>query len=320
VSSSVYVCADEPPARAEAPVFRLGPDVQVAAKGAALIDAINTVFGAMAVDADAKTVGASGGRGKIALTFELRRVDRSRVRLFANGLPIVSVERESEIAPTLEATLVGCAVRRRTDAAAFHAASVEVGGSGVILSGSKGSGKSTLALALANDGARYLGDEVAFVRYEDGALEAFPKAVTLKEGSFSRFADTRTHTDPIRGRVRYHRPKTEAPIGYRTRPELLIFPVWCEAREQVQIDPVPQPEVALELIRQAFGGLERDRRTLALVRRLSELPAYRLAFSDAGDACAAIRRLVHVVQGHRALHAIDGGFVREEMGFEPTSV
>lgn len=284
MSSSVHACAQNQNAIAERS-WRLGPDVLVHAKGILLRHAIDTVFASLAhegVLAPAKT----------SLVFELRRIDSGKLRLFANGLPIVSVSDERELAPTLEGTLIGCAVRKRADAAALHAGAVEVDGRGVLLSGRKGAGKSTLVLTLANEGARYLGDEIAFVRYDGAMADAFPKAVTLKEGSFSLFPEVTTHEDAVRGRVRYHRPMSSVGAGHRSSIDMIVFPTWSEDQSGAAIYEVPAAEVALELIRASFGGLERDRRMLSLVRRLAQVPAYRIAYSDARAASEAIRELL----------------------------
>jgi SpoVK/Ycf46/Vps4 family AAA+-type ATPase len=160
VSSSVHACAPNQNAIADRS-WRLGPDVLVHAKGILLRHAIDTVFSNLGCE-DPTAIPT-----KTSLVFELRRIDKSRLRLFANGLPIVTLSDEGELAPALEGTLIGCAVRKRLESAALHAGTVELGGQGVLISGAKGAGKSTLTLTLANEGARYLGDEIAFVRYDD---------------------------------------------------------------------------------------------------------------------------------------------------------
>lgn len=283
MSASVHLCA--PQSAAIDRGWRLGPDVLVHAKGTLIRHAIDTVFSNLSNDDALATA-------KTSLTFELRRADEARIRLYANGLPIVSLTGELELTPALEGTLVGCAVRKRADSAALHAGVVEVGGRGVVISGQKGAGKSTLVLTMANDGGRYLGDEVAFVRYDDAMIDAFPKAATLKEGSFSLFPEVTTHQDVVRGRVRYHRPASAARYGHRSSIDLIVFPCWSEDQQATAIEEVPAAEVALELIRASFGGLERDRRMLSLVRRLAQVPAYRIAYSDARTASQAIQELL----------------------------
>lgn len=73
-------------------------------------------------------------------------------------------------------------LRLRADALFFHAASLAVGGRGVLLVGPKGSGKSTLALALAARGHGFLGDETACYLPASGELLAFRRPVGIKPG------------------------------------------------------------------------------------------------------------------------------------------
>lgn len=283
MSASVQACFENVSSADR--TYRFGPEVLIQAKGHLLRHAIDTVFSKM-------STGSAETLSKNDLVFDLRRIDRGRLRLFANGLPIVSLQEELELVPVLEGTLIGCAVRKRSECAAMHAGVVEIGGSGVLLAGSKGSGKSTLTLSLANEGARYFGDEVAFVRYDDAQVEAFPKAVTLKEGSFSMFGDTTTYRDPVRGKVRYHRPKSAVAAQERSSIDLVILPSWSSDQQGAVIQEVGGAEAAMELIRASFGGLERDRRMLSLVRRLAQVPTYRLQYSDSSSAHDAIKELL----------------------------
>ena len=64
----------------------------------------------------------------------------------------------------------------------MHAASVVVGGSGIILTGPKGAGKTTLSLALAARGHGFLGDEIAALRLADGVLLPFRRATSIRPG------------------------------------------------------------------------------------------------------------------------------------------
>ncbi len=72
--------------------------------------------------------------------------------------------------------------RLRRDAIFFHAASVALNGSGVMLIGPKGAGKSTTSLALAARGVPLLGDEIACWLPETGMIEPFLRPVGVKPG------------------------------------------------------------------------------------------------------------------------------------------
>lgn len=213
------------------------------------------------------------------------------MRLFANGLPIFSVKHENELAPMLEGTLVGYAVRTRNDCAVFHAATVAVDGRCILMPGGKGSGKSTLALTLGREGARYFGDELAFVRFDDQKLEAFPKAVTLKQGSFPFAPDAMTHQDRVRGPIRYQSPPSSAGLGEQASVGLILFPRYLPGASELRITELEPHEVALELIQQCFGGLERDSRMMEIVAALSKTPAYAISFSEGTDVFKILREL-----------------------------
>jgi hypothetical protein len=279
---------------AERPVFeplerawRLGGAAHVfARKDSVLPEAIDRVFGAMAVNALER-------RAERVLSLDARPVDGGALRIYANGLPIVRVRADEELAPTLEGTIAGFAVRTRDDAAAFHAASLEIDGRGVMLPGQKGSGKSTLALALALERtATYLGDELAFIRFDDRRMEAFPKAVTLKEGSFSLFPEADTFRDPLRGPVRYHHPENCAPAGHIVDLDLIVFPRYVPEAEEPCATEVEPAQTAFELIRHCFGGLERDPRTMSSIAAISRVPAFEITFSDPAAAGRAIRAIL----------------------------
>ena len=51
--------------------------------------------------------------------------------------------------------------------------------------------------------------------------------------------------------------------------------------EQPDIRPLPPALTALSLVRQLFGGLDRDPRHLALVKDLAATPAFSLTYPDA---------------------------------------
>lgn len=71
----------------------------------------------------------------------------------------------------------------------LHAAAVAHGGSGVVLPGPSGAGKSTLTAALVRAGFGYLSDELVGVEVGSGRLLPYPRALTVKRGSFGVLAD-----------------------------------------------------------------------------------------------------------------------------------
>jgi HPr serine kinase-like protein len=85
-----------------------------------------------------------------------------------------------------QSVIANCAfnwlLRMQRDLLFFHAATVGVGGAGVLITGSKGAGKSTLSMALASRGHDFLGDEIAAVRKRGHELLAVRRAVSIRPG------------------------------------------------------------------------------------------------------------------------------------------
>ncbi|HEY2976701.1 MAG TPA: hypothetical protein VGJ35_01940 [Burkholderiaceae bacterium] len=67
-----------------------------------------------------------------------------------------------------------------------HAASVGIGGAGVLLVGPSGSGKTTTAITLASRGHRYFGDDVAALRTETAELLPFWRIAHVRPGPHAR--------------------------------------------------------------------------------------------------------------------------------------
>jgi hypothetical protein len=211
------------------------------------------------------------------------------LRVSLDGLALFTAA-DDELAPALEAALLGWVVRTRGGVVPLHASAVAVGARAVLFLGDKGSGKSTLAAQL---GAAwpYLGDEVAFVRITDNVLEPFPKAATIKAGAFAVMPASRDWRDPVRGPVRYHAPalssRAELPIG------ALVWPQWSApspAALSPELAPLAPDEMAVRLIRQSFGGLERDPRTLDTIAALAALPGFELRYTSTAQARVALEQ------------------------------
>lgn len=71
----------------------------------------------------------------------------------------------------------------------LHAGAVSGPGGGVLLPGASGAGKSTLVATLVRAGFGYLTDELVGMSAPGGRLLPFPRALTIKPGSFAALAD-----------------------------------------------------------------------------------------------------------------------------------
>jgi hypothetical protein len=78
----------------------------------------------------------------------------------------------------------------------FHAASVAIGGRGLLIAGEKGAGKSTLSLALGARGHDLLGDEIAATRVSNRQLIPLRRSVSIREGARSALVEARLRDVP----------------------------------------------------------------------------------------------------------------------------
>ncbi len=115
----------------------------------------------------------------------------------------------------------------------LHAASAEREGRALTLTGESGGGKSTLAALLGESGWRLMGDEFALLDCESGLLHAFPRAISLKNGSIEvmkriagedRFGPVLDGTP--KGTIRHLKPNADAiaRMAEPARTALILFP------------------------------------------------------------------------------------------------
>ncbi len=186
----------------------------------------------------------------------------------------------------------------RRDALFFHAASLSLGGKGVLLVGPKGSGKTTLALALACRGHGFLGDETACYLPATGELLPFRRPVGLKPGpqaaavaaSLARLRPAADEEGLVRIAVeKLLGPSTAAPArlaalvflrGFGSEP--VLEPVTAGRGELADLQPLASSLV----------NAPASQRVFAMVRLVGGASCYRLT---AGDADSTARKLEEVI-------------------------
>ena len=97
--------------------------------------------------------------------------------------------------------LNGAAVKRADPFVVLHAGGVALDGAGVIISGPSGAGKTTLTAALVRAGFSYLTDEALAIEPSTGLLHPYPKALSIKPGSWELLADLRPPSSDLSPRV-----------------------------------------------------------------------------------------------------------------------
>jgi hypothetical protein len=92
------------------------------------------------------------------------------------------VDRRQAWQPFIANLAVNRVLRLQRNVLFFHAASVQIADSGIMLVGSKGSGKTTTSLTLASRGHGFLGDEIAAICADTRELLPFRRAASIRAG------------------------------------------------------------------------------------------------------------------------------------------
>ncbi len=182
------------------------------------------------------------------------------------------------------------------DRLVLHGAGVTWRGRSLILPAPSGNGKSTLTAGLVERACGYLTDELVILHPRLDTVVPFPKALSLKQGSFERFESLGPEpTGPEHDRVWYLdaerlRPgsvvKTPTPIGW------ILFPRF-EPGAKTRIQALTVGETVLGLFENTVNlALHKERGLDRLIAIAQEAPGYRLVFGDLDDACSAILEIV----------------------------
>ena len=190
-------------------------------------------------------------------------------------------------------------MRLRGDAIFFHAASVAVGGRGVLIVGPKGAGKSTLALALATRGHGLLGDEHACYVPARDELLPFARPVGVKPGPRARTSDValaRAGRDPERDgmmRVPVEDLPTVAiapgPVPLRA---VLFLRGFGEAAQMERVEPGREELAALQPVASSFANARSTERVFQLVRLLSRAAVFHLRAGLPDDTAALVESVL----------------------------
>ena len=183
-------------------------------------------------------------------------------------------------------------LRLRRDAIFFHAASLAVGGQGVMLVGRKGAGKSTTALALVARGHGFLGDETAGYLPATGELLPMRRPVGIKPGPRARMVDqalSRRGRDPDReGTLRLDLEDlmpVPAPPAV-TLSAILFLSGFGACPEIARIEPTREELAELQPIVGSLVNASPTRRVFEMTRMLSRARVFRLAPGGSPEATA----------------------------------
>jgi HprK-related kinase A len=202
--------------------------------------------------------------------------------------------------PMLEWSINWCAATRANQYVMIHAAVVERGGRALILPGVTGAGKSTLCAGLAHRGWRLLSDEFALIRPAEGALDPWPRPISLKNVSIDvirRWAPEAYMSTPVpntnKGTVAHVRPPAESVrrAAEPAVPSWLVFPTFVK-EDDARLTRVERARAFFRLADCSFNyeslGI-RGFRTLS--RMIDQCDAYEFRYSSLDDALSLLGAL-----------------------------
>jgi hypothetical protein len=188
-------------------------------------------------------------------------------------------------------------LRLRSDLLFFHAASMDVGGKGLLLVGPKGTGKTTTALALTARGHGFHGDETAAYDPAAGCLLPFRRPVGIKPGPQPRAIEQALAAgiprDP-EGLVRVDIERllpapTRSPIPLRA----VVFMEGFVAQPRLaRIQPGREEVAMLQPLGSTLVGADVGRRVFEMMRLLGRAACYRLAAGAPDDTAALLEEVL----------------------------
>ena len=202
--------------------------------------------------------------------------------------------------PMLEWSINWCAATRANQYVMIHAAVLERAGRALVLPGVTGAGKSTLCAGLAHRGWRLFSDEFALIRPGDGALDPWPRPISLKNVSIDvirRWAPDAYMSTPVpntnKGTVAHVRPPADSVrrAGEPAVPAWLVFPTFAKDSAP-SLTRMPKARAFFRLADCSFNyeslGI-RGFRTLS--RMIDGCDAYEFRYSSLDDALSLLGAL-----------------------------
>lgn len=187
--------------------------------------------------------------------------------------------------------------RRSDDRVLLHAGCVARHGSAAAIVGESGAGKSTLVARLVREGWDYLSDEAAAIQTVDGRVAAYPKPLTLKQGSWRLFPDLEPSVPEVSppftaGRWLVH-PDELRPgsVGDTSTPRWLFF-LHRDAGFTARARPVRAAEALTRVLRQCLNPHAVTQQGMdTLCALTSHCEIYQLECSDSIAAQALIDQI-----------------------------
>lgn len=226
-----------------------------------------------------------------------RRTGLRHYHIVANGEEAFTVRRRTRILPHVEAAVNLLIARYLPGYLQIHASVMSRDGLAAVFPGRPTVGKTTLAAALLARGWKYLSDEFALIDPVTRRVVPYPKALSVKSGSFDMLArlglpifESPMHRRRLKGWVRPLDPYRVRPdaVGRPCRVGLIIFPEHG-AGDAPAIEPLSRAEAVFELAHSCFNFFKFRRRGVELLvdvaRRAS---CHRLRTGDLVRSCERV--------------------------------
>ena len=211
-----------------------------------------------------------------------------------NGIAFEKSVVERNLYAAVQKTMMTMAYQVKNNLISLHAAALEYKGSAVIMPAESESGKTTLTALLLKRGFSFFSDDVCSMD-ENGYILPLPFCMSIKEGSWNILECDYPELQRYDIYKRYDEQNIRflfpASSMQRTpqKANFIIFPNYNEGKRTSfkRIDE----NAALEIISKAGYQVQKEmseKKFDAIVRNLISLPAYRLEYSDTGEAMSII--------------------------------
>jgi len=271
--------------KAPAPTKKPGGSYAVSFQGDAVVASSNVAEVAEAIGRLFALMGASSGASPIG-EVRLERSD-AETRLLVDGKEINKNTDGFRLLRHLYREVVRRFIKRNTDLVWLHAGCAASGDKAVILPGAWGRGKSTLILELYRAGWQFLSDDIVPIDPGTGRAIPFPGAPQVRASSGKTLS-----RNEISGLSKSAAVIDPAKVAPGPQPvSAIVFPHFLPEAE-TQFETMSPAQAVGELLENCLSFQNNTDATIQTLCALVEnLPAYRLYFSDAGEATEMIMRL-----------------------------
>ncbi|MGB3239938.1 MAG: hypothetical protein WBB29_16700 [Geitlerinemataceae cyanobacterium] len=192
-----------------------------------------------------------------------------------------------EVLSPFKSEWLKCLIAARSDLMWLHAGGAAFGGKAVVFSGVSGRGKSTLVTGLCDRGWTYLSDDVLPLDPRSGKVIPFPLTPRVRQS-----VGEEVPPEAVDGLRRTQIDlKAEAISGEAMPISALIFPHYRH-NGTTELVPYSPANAALELLQNCMNFCHHKQAGVRyLCQLLSELPTYRLWFSEGAEAAELVANL-----------------------------